>query len=135
MAVALAAIKFAEQQSSLISQLREEELVQARLCCTKFRCSSHIPGTPGIGRSQLKKLSPDVKLQSLTGWASCRFTSPCRIHQHMQVLPPAALDVQVQENIKESCSQKLRQVHEAFQTVLPSPPVPSLQSLQDTWSS
>ena len=35
MAVALAAIKFAEQQSSLVSQLREEELVQVGCCCTQ----------------------------------------------------------------------------------------------------
>ena len=28
--------------------------------------------------------------------------------------------VQVQDKIKEGCSQKLRQVHEAFQTVLPA---------------
>ena len=34
MAVALAAIKFAEQQSSLVSQLREEELVQVGCRCT-----------------------------------------------------------------------------------------------------
>ena len=43
--------------------------------------------------------------------------------------------MQVQDKIKESCSQKLRQVHEAFQTVLLSSPMLTLQILWDIWSS